>query len=96
MHKILLMFAIILPGCAVDSLEQLRSEVCKISLKRANSGKIQILSKVEMAKKPYLIPFGHLNKCKHSVVTINKLHKKPGMLRAILTIIRTTFLFIRI
>ena len=40
----------------IDNLEQLRSEVCRIPLKRANSGKIQILSKVEMAKKPYSIP----------------------------------------
>ena len=40
----------------IDSIEQLRSEVCRIPLKRANSGKIQILSKVEMAKKPYSIP----------------------------------------
>ena len=40
----------------IDSIEQLLSEVCRIPLKRANSGKIQILSKVEMAKKPYSIP----------------------------------------
>ena len=40
----------------IDNLEQLRSEVCRIPLKRNNSGKIQILSKVEMAKKPYQIP----------------------------------------
>jgi phage terminase large subunit len=40
----------------IDNIEQLRSEVCRIPLKRSNSGKIQILSKVEMAKKPYSIP----------------------------------------
>ena len=40
----------------IDNIEQLRSEVCRIPLKRSNSGKIQILSKIEMAKKPYSIP----------------------------------------
>lgn len=40
----------------IDKLDQLRSEVCRIPLKRTNSGKIQIMSKIEMAKKPYEIP----------------------------------------
>jgi phage terminase large subunit len=41
---------------SIDKLDQLRSEVCRIPLKRTNSGKIQIMSKIEMAKKPYEIP----------------------------------------
>ncbi len=40
----------------IEKLDQLRAEVCRIPLKRTNSGKIQIMSKVEMAKKPYEIP----------------------------------------
>jgi phage terminase large subunit len=40
----------------IEKLDQLRAEVCRIPLKRNNSGKIQIMSKVEMAKKPYEIP----------------------------------------
>jgi phage terminase large subunit len=41
---------------SIESLDQLRSEVCRIPLKRNNNGKIQILSKIEMAKKPYQLP----------------------------------------
>jgi len=41
---------------SIEKLDQLRSEVCRIPLKRTNSGKIQIMSKIEMAKKPYEIP----------------------------------------
>ena len=37
-------------------LDQLRAEVCRIPLKRNNAGKIQILSKAEMAKPPYRLP----------------------------------------
>ena len=40
----------------IDKIDQLRSEVCRIPLKRTNTGKIQIMSKIEMAKKPYEIP----------------------------------------
>jgi phage terminase large subunit len=40
----------------IEKLDQLRAEVCRIPLKRTNSGKIQIMSKIEMAKKPYEIP----------------------------------------
>ena len=40
----------------IEKLDQLRSEVCRIPLKRTNTGKIQIMSKIEMAKKPYEIP----------------------------------------
>lgn len=39
----------------IAKLDQLRSEVCRIPLKRTNTGKIQIMSKIEMAKKPYQI-----------------------------------------
>jgi phage terminase large subunit len=41
---------------SIEKLDQLRSEVCRIPLKRTNTGKIQIMSKIEMAKKPYEIP----------------------------------------
>lgn len=40
----------------IDKIDQLRSEVCRIPLKRTNTGKIQIMSKIEMARKPYEIP----------------------------------------
>jgi phage terminase large subunit len=40
----------------MESLDQLRAEVCRIPLKRNNNGKIQIMSKLEMAKKPYQLP----------------------------------------
>ena len=40
----------------IESLDQLRAEVCRIPLKRNNNGKIQIMSKIEMAKKPYQLP----------------------------------------
>ncbi len=41
---------------SIEKIDQLRSEVCRIPLKRTNSGKIQIMSKIDMAKKPYEIP----------------------------------------
>jgi phage terminase large subunit len=40
----------------IEVLDQLRSEVCRIPQKRSNSGKIQIMSKIDMAKKPYQLP----------------------------------------
>ena len=40
----------------IENLDQLRSEVCRIPLKRNNTGKIQIMSKIDMAKKPYQLP----------------------------------------
>jgi phage terminase large subunit len=40
----------------IDNLDQLRSEVCRIPQKRNNAGKIQIMSKIDMAKKPYELP----------------------------------------
>lgn len=40
----------------IDCIEQLRAEVCRIPHKRNNNGKIQIMSKLEMAKKPYELP----------------------------------------
>lgn len=40
----------------IDSLDQIRSEVCRIPQKRNNVGKIQIMSKIDMAKKPYQLP----------------------------------------
>ena len=41
---------------SIDCLDQLRAEVCRIPLKRNNNGKIQIMSKLEMSKKPYELP----------------------------------------
>ena len=40
----------------IANLDQLRSEVCRIPQKRNNAGKIQIMSKIDMAKKPYELP----------------------------------------
>jgi len=40
----------------IAALDQLRSEVCRIPQKRGNNGKIQIMSKIDMAKKPYQLP----------------------------------------
>ena len=40
----------------ISVLDQLRSEVCRIPQKRSNNGKIQIMSKIDMAKKPYELP----------------------------------------
>ena len=40
----------------ITTIDQLRAEVCRIPIKRNNAGKIQILSKIEMAKPPYRLP----------------------------------------
>jgi phage terminase large subunit len=40
----------------IKCLDQLRSEVCRIPQKRNNNGKIQIMSKIDMMKKPYELP----------------------------------------
>ena len=44
----------------IKSLDQLRSEVCRIPLKRNSNGTIQIMSKIEMAKAPYSLPSPNL------------------------------------
>ena len=44
----------------IKCMEQLRSEVCRLPIKPNASGKIQLLSKVEMAKKPYELPSPNL------------------------------------
>lgn len=44
----------------IDCLDALRSEVCRIPLKRNNNGKIQIMTKLEMSKKPYQLPSPNL------------------------------------
>jgi len=45
---------------SIKCLDQLRSEVCRIPLKRNNNGKIQIMTKLEMSKKPYELPSPNL------------------------------------
>lgn len=40
----------------IEAIDQLRAEVCRIPSKKNNNGKIQIMSKIDMAKKPYCIP----------------------------------------
>jgi len=40
----------------IAALDQLRAEVCRIPMKRNNTGRLQVMSKIEMAKKPYQIP----------------------------------------
>lgn len=40
----------------LPTIDQLRSEICRIPQKRNNNGKIQIMSKIDMAKKPYELP----------------------------------------
>ena len=40
----------------IEVLDQLRSEVCRIPIKRNNTGRLQVMSKIDMAKKPYQIP----------------------------------------
>lgn len=47
----------------IKNLDVLRSEVCRIPRKPNANGKIQILSKVEMAKKPYQLPSPNMADC---------------------------------
>ena len=44
----------------LDCLDQLRAEVCRIPRRPNANGKIQIMSKIEMAKKPYELPSPNL------------------------------------
>lgn len=44
----------------IECINELRAEVCKIPRKDTGNGKIQILSKVDMAKKPYELPSPNL------------------------------------
>jgi phage terminase large subunit len=39
----------------IECIDQLRSEITRIPQKRSNNGKLQVLSKVDMKKKPYQI-----------------------------------------
>jgi phage terminase large subunit len=41
---------------SIKKLDQLRAEVCRIPEKRNNNGRIQIMSKIDMAKPPYSLP----------------------------------------
>lgn len=45
----------------IECLPQLRAEVCRIPVKPNGSGRIQILSKPEMARKPYELPSPNLS-----------------------------------
>lgn len=45
---------------SIENMDQLRSEVCRIPLKRNNNGKIQIMTKLEMSKNPYNLPSPNL------------------------------------
>jgi len=40
----------------ITCMDSLRAELCRIPLKRNSNGKIQIMSKLEMSKKPYQLP----------------------------------------
>jgi phage terminase large subunit len=40
----------------IKCIDELRSEVCRIPKKPTASGKFQVMSKLDMAKKPYEIP----------------------------------------
>ena len=44
----------------IECMDQLRAEVCRLPVKPSNNGKIQMLSKVEMARKPYELPSPNL------------------------------------
>ena len=44
----------------IDCLDQLRSEVCRIPLKLNDNSRIQIMSKIDMARKPYELPSPNL------------------------------------
>ena len=44
----------------IKCIDQLRAEVCRIPLKRNDNSKIQIMSKLEMSKKPYELPSPNL------------------------------------
>ena len=44
----------------IDCLDVIRSEVCRVPLKKNNNGKIQIMSKVEMARPPLSLPSPNL------------------------------------
>jgi phage terminase large subunit len=44
----------------IECIDELRAEICKIPRKDTGNGKIQILSKVDMAKKPYELPSPNL------------------------------------
>ena len=41
---------------SIGQIEQIRAEICRIPQKRNNNGKIQLVSKVDMVKKPYELP----------------------------------------
>lgn len=47
----------------IKALDQLRSEVCRIPRKPNNNGKKQIMTKLEMSKKPYELPSPNMADC---------------------------------
>jgi len=61
----------------IPNIDQLRSEVCRIPQKRNNNGKIQIMSKIDMAKKPYELPSPNMGDSLMMCMFSPKLTGKP-------------------
>lgn len=62
----------------IDCMDQLRAEVCRIPLKPNQNGKIQLMSKEEMARKPYQLPSPNLfDACAQSTMIPKSLDNKP-------------------
>ena len=47
----------------IEQMDELRAQVCRVPRKKRPDGKFQVLSKVEMAKKPYELPSPNMFDC---------------------------------
>jgi phage terminase large subunit len=41
---------------SIDNLDEIRAQVCRVPRKRNNNGKFQVMTKLEMSRKPYELP----------------------------------------
>ena len=64
----------------IDNIDEIRSQVCRVPRKRNNNGKFQVMTKIEMSKKPYQLPSPNMFDCMMmSMCTPMHSSKKPKL-----------------
>lgn len=47
----------------IENIDEIRAQVCRVPRKRNNNGKFQVMTKLEMSKKPYELPSPNMFDC---------------------------------
>jgi phage terminase large subunit len=48
---------------SIENIDEVRAQVCRVPRKRNNNGKFQVMTKLEMSKKPYELPSPNMYDC---------------------------------